>query len=69
MFSLSEGMYRILSSFLKRGVCGVQRIKFMRNLALCVHFSNTKLYSSSIILCLFPDFSTNQALDLKTYNM
>jgi uncharacterized membrane protein (DUF373 family) len=75
VFSLSEAAFRILSSFLKRGVCGVQRIAdwmmiiFMRKLVLCVHFSSTKLYSSSIILCLFTDFSTNQALYLKTYNM
>jgi uncharacterized membrane protein (DUF373 family) len=75
VFSLQETMFRILSSFLKRGVCGVQGIAdcmmiiFMRKLALCVHFSSTKLYSSSIILCIFTDSSTNQALYLKTYNM
>lgn len=75
MFSLSEAMVRILCSFLKRCVCGVQRIAdwvmiiFMRKLAICVHFSSTKLYTSSIILCLFTDFSTNQALYLKTYKM
>lgn len=60
---------------LKRGVCGVQRIAgwvmiiIMRKLVLCVHFSSTKLYSSSIILCLFTDFSTNQAVYLKIYKI
>jgi hypothetical protein len=75
VFYVSEAMFRILSSFLKRGVCGVQRIAdwlmiiFMRKLVLCVHFCTTKVYSSSIIQCLFTDFSTNQVLYLKMYNM